>query len=196
VQLGGLILEQVFSEMQSWLRAGHPMVPVSINISPRQLDAGGVDTQIAALLNKYDVPANLIEIEFTESAMMSEAQGVIDQVNGIRNLGIKLNFDDFGTGYSSLSRLQEIDMQVVKIDRAFISKRGTSNQADILVRTIVLMAKGLNMEVIAEGVETEAQLEILKDMACGEAQGFLFSRPVTANAIVPMLCRKLTALLD
>jgi diguanylate cyclase (GGDEF)-like protein len=187
VQLGALILEKVFDQIAQWRIAGEPIVPVSINISPRQLDAGGVDILIKSLLLRHDIPASMIEVELTESAMMSEVPTVIDQVSAIRSFGIKLHLDDFGTGYSSLSRLQEIDMQVVKVDRAFISKLGTSNQADILVRTIVQMAKGLNMEVIAEGVETREQLNLLKGMACDEVQGYLLSRPVSANAVVLLL---------
>lgn len=179
VPLGKLILESVFKQMAAWQSKGEEPVPVSVNISPRQLDAGGVDQQIKDLLTRYKLSADLIEIELTESVMMSEVPAVLDQIAGIRQMGIKLHLDDFGTGYSSLSRLQEIDMQVIKIDRAFVSRLGSSNQADVLVKTIVLMAKELNMTIIAEGVETVSQLEALQHLDCDEVQGYLIAKPVS-----------------
>jgi len=179
VPLGKLIMESVFKQMAAWQSMGEQPVPVSINISPRQLDAGGVDQQIKDLLTRYKLSADLIEIELTESVMMSEVPAVLDQIAAIRQMGIKLHLDDFGTGYSSLSRLQEIDMQVIKIDRAFVSRLGTSSQADVLVKTIVLMAKELNMTIIAEGVETPSQLEALQRLDCDEVQGYLIARPVS-----------------
>src|SRR5690606_8510142 len=131
------------------------------------------------LLIQHDIPPDLIEVELTESVMMNQMQSVTEQIANIRRLGIKLHLDDFGTGYSSLSRLQELDMQVIKIDRAFIS-RLSSGQADVLVKTIVLMAKELHMEVIAEGVETYLQLDALRQLQCHEVQGYLVSKPVSA----------------
>lgn len=187
VQLGKLILDKVFEQIAKWRADGEPVVPVSINISPRQLDAGELDSYIGSLLSRYGIPAELIEFELTESTMMSEVETVISQLSSIRRLGIKLHLDDFGTGYSSLSRLQEIDMQVIKIDRVFISKLGTSSQADVLVKTIVLMAKGFNMDVVAEGVETKEQLDFLRNIACDEVQGYLLSRPVSSDAVTVLL---------
>ncbi|GGI21517.1 hypothetical protein GCM10008066_29460 [Oxalicibacterium faecigallinarum] len=180
VPLGSLVMDCVFRQIAAWQNMGETPVPISLNISPRQLDAGGVDQQIKDLMKRHKVSADLIEIELTESVMMSEVPAVIDQITAIRQMGIKLHLDDFGTGYSSLSRLQEIEMQVIKIDRAFVSRLGTSSQADVLVKTIVLMAKELDMSIIAEGVETIAQLETLQHLDCDEAQGYLIAKPVTA----------------
>ncbi|GGC16559.1 hypothetical protein GCM10007205_26950 [Oxalicibacterium flavum] len=187
VALGSLVMQSVFEQLAQWRDAGETLVPVSINISPSQLDAGGVDHQIQSLLEQYDMQPELIEVELTESVMMSEAESIVEQIANIRKMGVKLHLDDFGTGYSSLSRLQEIDMQVIKIDRAFVSRLGTSNQADVLVKTIVLMAKELHMEIIAEGVETPLQLDALRHLECNEVQGYLIARPVSPKEATALL---------
>lgn len=187
--LGALIFKKVCSQIAQWRAAGERIVPVSVNLSPRQLDAGGTDRLIESLLTEYDLSADMIEVELTESAMMSNSVDVIAQVAAIRDLGIKLHLDDFGTGYSSLSRLQQIRMHVVKIDRCFTSRLGDNEESNVLVNTVVLMAKALNMKVIAEGVETSGQLNLLRDMSCDEVQGYLISTPLSAIDI-PMLIRK------
>ena len=190
VQLGELVIDQVCGQIARWQRENEPLVPISINISPRQLNAGGVDKLIASLLRSHGISPSTIEVELTESAMMSETSDVIGQVAAINNVGIKIHLDDFGTGYSSLSRLQEIDMHIIKVDRAFTSKLGLGKEGEILFKTIVLMAKALDMGVIAEGVETEGQLRILRELGCDEIQGYLVSRPLPASEIVPLLRRQ------
>lgn len=187
VALGTLILEQVCIQIKKWRDHGERVVPVSINVSPIQLDAGGVDKLIMSMLSKYELTPDMLEVELTESSMMNESQDVMNQVMSIRERGIKIHIDDFGTGYSSLSRLQEVKTQVLKVDRAFTSKLGLNKEANILFKTIVQMAKALEMDVIAEGVETEEQLAILKDLGCDEVQGFLISKPLPADAITALL---------
>jgi EAL domain-containing protein (putative c-di-GMP-specific phosphodiesterase class I) len=190
VQLGELVIDQVCAQIAEWLRNGESLVPVSVNISPSQLNAGGVDVLIAGLLKSHGIPPHAIEVELTESAMMSESADVIGQVTAIGNVGVKIHLDDFGTGYSSLSRLQEIDMHIIKVDQAFTSKLGVGKEGEILFKTIVLMAKALDMGVIAEGVETEAQLRILRELSCDEVQGYLISRPLPAAEIVELMRRQ------
>jgi EAL domain-containing protein (putative c-di-GMP-specific phosphodiesterase class I) len=189
IPLGELIFKRVCSQIAQWQAAGEKIVPVSVNLSPRQLDAGGTYQLIKSLLTEYGVSANMIEVELTETAMMSNSIDVISQVAPIRDLGIKLHLDDFGTGYSSLSRLQQIRMHVVKIDRCFTSRLGENEESNVLVNTVVLMAKALNMTVIAEGVETATQLQLLREMSCDEVQGYFISKPVPATDI-PMLIRR------
>lgn len=190
VQLGELVIDQVCAQIAQWQREGEPLVPVSVNISPMQLNVGGVDTLIAGLLKSHGIAPELIEVELTESAMMSESTDVIGQLAAISSLGIKIHLDDFGTGYSSLSRLQEIDMQIIKVDRAFTSRLGTGPEGDILFKTIVLMAKALDMGVIAEGVETEEQLHILRELGCDEVQGYLIAPPLPAADILALMHRQ------
>jgi EAL domain-containing protein (putative c-di-GMP-specific phosphodiesterase class I) len=180
VQLGALIIDKVCRQIAQWKNENGLTLSVSINVSPRQLEEGGIDEIIGSAIRKYQIEPGEIEIELTESSMMSESADVMSQLAALRALGIDLHVDDFGTGYSSLSRIQRIDMQVIKIDRAFTSRLGTSPQANALVKTIVLMAQALDMSVIAEGVETVDQLRDLRDMHCDEVQGYLFSQPLPA----------------
>ena len=132
----------------------------------------------------------MIEVEITETAVAHDADNVRDQIAALTALGITIHVDDFGTGYSSLSRLQEYRMQVLKIDRAFTSKLGTGKEADTLFRTIVSMAKSLNMSVVAEGVETQPQLRALQSFSCDEVQGYLIAPPLPADEIPSLLQRR------
>jgi diguanylate cyclase (GGDEF)-like protein len=190
VALGALVFRKVCSQLAEWREDGERTVPVSINLSPRQLDGGGTDQLIKSLLAEYDIGADLIEVELTETAMMSNSADVLAQIAAIRDLGIKLHLDDFGTGYSSLSRLQQIRMHVIKIDRCFISRLGENEESNVLVNTVVSMAKALNMTVIAEGVETPGQLQLLREMSCDEVQGHLISKPLPAKEIPPMFRKR------
>jgi len=188
VQLGALIIDKVCSQISRWKTENGLVLSVSVNVSPRQLEEGGIDDIVVAALTRHQVSPGALELELTESSMMSESADVMSQLAALRILGIDLHVDDFGTGYSSLSRIQQTDMQVIKIDRAFTSRLGTSPQANALVKTIVLMAQALNMSVIAEGVETVDQLSTLRDMHCEEVQGYLLSHPLPA-ADVPDFIR-------
>src|SRR5690606_15003933 len=118
VQLGELVIDQVCAQIAQWQREGEPLVPVSVNISPMQLNVGGVDTLIAGLLKSHGIAPELIEGELTESAKMSESKDVIGQPAAISRLGSKIHLADFGNGYSSRSRRQEINMQIIKDSRA------------------------------------------------------------------------------
>ena len=140
-------------------------------------------------MRRYRVNASLIEIEITESSMLGGGDLVSGQLAAIRELGIKLLIDDFGTGYSSLSQLQRLEMDVLKIDRAFTSQLRTESSANVLFNAIVVMAHALGMRVVAEGVETLDQLRALQALGCDEVQGFYVSRPV-AVADLPALMRK------
>ncbi len=187
VPLGAIVLEQVCKQITSWREEGERLVPISVNISPLQLDAGGIDQLLLSMLTRYNITSAEIEVELTETSMMNETQEVVDQIAAIRAMGVRIHIDDFGTGYSSLARLQEIKTQVLKVDRAFTSKLGLSKESDILFKAIVEMGKALGMKVIAEGVETEAQLAILEYLECDEIQGFLISKPLPPADIPPLL---------
>jgi len=188
VSLGNLIMKMVFKQAKSWCSLpGITMAPIAFNISASQLNEGGLDKLLSALIEEYDISPHLIEVELTETAMMNDSSMVLDQISAIHELGIEIHIDDFGTGYSSLSRLQQFNMQVLKIDRTFTSKLGKGKEAGILFKTIVLMAKAMDMKVVAEGVETEAQLYMLQDLACDEVQGYFISRPMPPEKILPLL---------
>ncbi|MBC7404894.1 MAG: EAL domain-containing protein, partial [Cytophaga sp.] len=144
----------------------------------RQFQTGYLHSKLKACLEKYQIDAQFLEVEITESAMMGEGTAVIAELMAIRELGIKLLVDDFGTGYSSLSQLQRLDMDILKVDRVFTNELGQSSEGEIFFRAIVSMAHALNMRVVAEGVETVEQLHILRALSCDEIQGYYISRPI------------------
>jgi diguanylate cyclase (GGDEF)-like protein len=191
--LGELIMKKTCAQLASWIARGLPVVPVSVNVSARQFNEGKVRDMLAASLAAHGIRPDLIEIELTESAMMGDFDVVMKEVHAINALGVKIHVDDFGTGYSSLSLLHRLDMDVLKVDRAFTSQLGNGKDGEIFFAAIVSMAKALGMSVIAEGVETTEQLHILQALDCDEIQGFLVSRPLPADD-VPALFRKRTLL--
>jgi predicted signal transduction protein with EAL and GGDEF domain len=188
-RLGECVIEKVCLQQAQWKALGFELLPVSINVSARQFGRGDVHQVLAAAMARHRIEARFIEVEITESAMMGEQSEAVEQLAAIRAQGVKLLVDDFGTGYSSLSQLQKFEMDGLKIDRAFTSELGRSQQGEIFVRAILSMAHALGMSVVAEGVETREQLDILRALSCNEVQGYFISRPVVA-AQMEALMRK------
>jgi len=141
-------------------------------------------------LARHGVAAALLEVEITESAMMGEHEEVIAELAAIRDLGIKLHVDDFGTGYSSLSQLQRLKMDVLKVDRAFTAQLSASKEGKVFFQAIVAMAHALGISVAAEGIETAAQLAILQELDCNEAQGYFIASPVAAVDMADLMARR------
>jgi diguanylate cyclase (GGDEF)-like protein len=190
VKLGDIVIDKACAQVAAWRDEGAQLVPVSINVSPKQFLRGGVRQQLAQALARFALPASLIEVEITESAMMGDQDAILDELEALRALGIKLHVDDFGTGYSSLSQLQRLKMDVLKVDRAFTAELGNSREGEVFFQAIVSMAHALGMEVVAEGVETEVQLEILRALGCNEVQGYLIARPVAPAEMAGMMRRR------
>ncbi|KAF1852513.1 hypothetical protein Lal_00037247 [Lupinus albus] len=187
--LGDLVMEKVLRQMASWRSAGNPVVPVSINVSALQFDNGGISNKIKSLISKYEIPAELVEIELTESAMMGNITEVAKELEAISEQGIKLHVDDFGTGYSSLSMLHKFNMDVLKVDRSFTRQICHGFRGEAFFSAIVSMAKALGMRVVAEGVESVAQLRVLRALGCDEVQGYLLAKPMPADAMLEILKR-------
>jgi EAL domain-containing protein (putative c-di-GMP-specific phosphodiesterase class I) len=139
---------------------------------------------------RHRIEPRFIEVEITESAMMGEQSEAVEQLAAIRAHGVKLLVDDFGTGYSSLSQLQKFEMDGLKIDRAFTMELGRSEQGEIFIRAILSMAHALGMSVVAEGVETREQLDILRALSCNEVQGYFISRPVPAEQMLELMKKR------
>jgi polar amino acid transport system substrate-binding protein len=173
VPLGTWVLRTVLQQMRNWLDEGLPIACVSINVSGRQLTRDLADL-VRNALRETRVNASLLEIEVTESAVIADAGAGIAVLDELRKLGVRLSLDDFGTGYSSLSYLRTLPISGVKIDRSFSTSLSEGGRNTELVASIVAMAKVLGLSVIAEGVETEEQAELLAEMGCDELQGFLF----------------------
>jgi diguanylate cyclase (GGDEF)-like protein len=180
VPLGRWVLHSVARQLRSWLDEGLPIACVSVNVSGRQLTKDLADL-IRGVLRDTGVDPCRLEIEVTESAVMADAEVGVAALEELRALGIRLSLDDFGTGYSSLSYLRSLPISAVKIDRSFSNSLGDDGRNSELVSSIVAMAKVLGLSVIAEGVETEEQADLLTEMGCDELQGFLFGEPMASG---------------
>ena len=190
LRIGELVMAKACAQLAAWREQGLALVPVSINVSPRQFAQGHVHRQLAVQLRRYRIDPGLLEVEITESAMMGEQDEIIAELAAIRDLGVKLHVDDFGTGYSSLSQLQKLRMDVLKVDKSFTSELGNSNQGRVFFQAIVSMAHALGMSVVAEGVETAQQLRILQELSCNEVQGYYIARPMPPHEIVACMERR------
>jgi diguanylate cyclase (GGDEF)-like protein/PAS domain S-box-containing protein len=190
VDIGNWVIKSACKELSRWRKAGLPEIRVSINISTRQLMEKDVVTNIIEIMKSYDIPGSSIELEITENAIMDDMESVIHKLQELSNHGITVAIDDFGTGYSSLSYLHKLPIQTLKIDRTFLKESHINKGDNTIINTIVAMAKALNLNVIAEGVETQRQLEYLREIDCKEAQGFLFGKPLPPEAISQLLLQE------
>ena len=179
--LGELVIDKACAQLARWSRNGQEILPVSINVSSRQFNETDISRVLASSINNYRLNPNLLEIELTESSMMESSTNITHSLTAIRKLGIKLLIDDFGTGYSSLAQLQLLDFDILKIDQAFTKRLGDNEEARVLFTAIITMAHALKMRVVAEGVETARQVDILRSLGCDEMQGFYISVPMPAT---------------
>lgn len=152
-------------------------------MSPQHFAKESLVTYIDKLLEKHDLPAHLLKIEVTESALLSEPEKAINTMNALSDLGVILALDDFGTGFSSLSYLKRLPLDIIKIDRSFVSGIGIEKTDEAIVDATIVLAQRLNMHCIAEGVETREQLDYLTKRNCHYIQGYLYSKPVDAKTI-------------
>ena len=183
VTLGEWVLKEACRQLREWRDRGCLDICMSVNLSARQLRAKNLLEMVAHTMRQFDLQKGDLELEITESVAMENPQATIDLLNQLRGLGITLAIDDFGTGYSSLSYLKLLPFDRLKIDRSFVKDiESDANDAAICAATIAL-AHNLGLELVAEGVETEAQLNFLKEQNCDAAQGYYFSKPVPAQDI-------------
>lgn len=179
--LGDWILRTVCEQVMRWKNEGIAVVPVAVNISAIQLQRQNLWKVVRRVLRETGLPPELLTLELTESLIVSNAQTHIKHLQGLRRDGIRVSIDDFGTGYSSLSYLKQLPIDVLKIDRSFIRNVDVDVKDATIVKAILTMAHGLGLKVVAEGVETAAQLEMLLSHGCEVAQGYYFSRPLAAT---------------
>lgn len=176
--MGLWILSRACEQLKQWSdRHPEQRLTMSVNLSPQQLRSPELLTQIAEVLTRTEIDPACLILELTETAMISDAETAIRMMNGIRELGVHLHLDDFGTGYSSLSSLHRFPLSGLKIDRSFMTSLSERHNYVAVVHAIISLAKHLNMRLIAEGVETEAQIALLRSMQCDLAQGYFFLRP-------------------
>ena len=177
-QLDFYILNQVCSTMDSWIQQGLEPVKVSVNFSKQNFTMPDIGKRICNIVDNWQIPHNLIEIEFTETAYNEDEKMLAKAIRVLNDKGFTASIDDFGSGYSSLSLLENLKFDVLKLDKSLIDTILQNQQSKIVVTNIVRMAKELNMEIVAEGVETRETLQVLKELDCDLIQGYYFDKPL------------------
>jgi diguanylate cyclase (GGDEF)-like protein len=187
--VGEWVIAEACAQLRRWQQAGCAPVPVAVNLSPKQFRRRDLDRLIREALEREGMPAELLELEITESSLMEDPEDAVRSMHDLRAAGLKISIDDFGTGYSSLSYLTRLPLSALKIDRSFVRDAGDSEEAASIVRAVINMAQNLRFTVIAEGVETQEQVAFLRKHGCDQAQGYFFGRPVSAEQTAKLLPR-------
>ena len=178
MDVGRWALHQAVKTYLGWLRAGLPAVRIAVNVSPRQLGGRGFAGEIEKVISSDPSAAAGLELEITESLIMADVKRSTESLQMIRSMGVTIAIDDFGTGFSSLSYLAKLPITTLKIDRSFIVEMNSTPEAKALVAMIVNLAHSLRLKVVAEGVETAAQSDVLRELDCDQIQGYLYSKPL------------------
>ncbi|MGM0477143.1 MAG: EAL domain-containing protein [Pseudomonadota bacterium] len=189
-ELGAWIVEEACGQCRSWRDAGLPPVQMAVNLAAPQFRDAGLPAAIERVLSKTGLPPEGLELEVTESMLMSDIPSVTRTLGEFRDMGVRVALDDFGTGYSSLAYLRQFPLDILKIDRSFVNDIQAGNGGVAIIRTILSLAENLQLETVAEGVETAAQHEFLDKEGCGSIQGFLFARPDTPEACAELIARR------
>ncbi|MBU0918741.1 MAG: EAL domain-containing protein [Pseudomonadota bacterium] len=187
IPLGEFVLREACRQARQWQQDGLAEIRVSVNLSVKQLRQGNFVSLVRQVLEETGLPATMLELELTESQLLDDIDNAISISEQLRALGVRLAIDDFGTGFSSLSYLKRFPVDYVKIDRSFISELEHSSQDAAITRAIIAMVHSLERKVVAEGVETQAQMDFLKANQCDEIQGYLLSPPVPAEQFAELL---------
>jgi diguanylate cyclase (GGDEF)-like protein len=187
ISIGEWVLRTACAQNYNWQLAGLPLVKIAVNISSRQFKEQNLVDITAQVLQETNLKAKYLELEITESLIIENIQQAINTMNQLHSMGITLSLDDFGTGYSSLNYLKRLPIDILKIDRSFVRELIVGSDDAAIVKAIISLAHNLQLSVIAEGVETQAQLEYLQKHGCDEIQGYYISRPVPAEALAKLL---------
>jgi diguanylate cyclase (GGDEF)-like protein len=187
--IGRWVLETACHQVRDWQRRYRAAanLAISVNLSARQFAESGLISDVATILDHVGLDPALLELEITESVVMDQSEASVERLRGLRHLGVKLVLDDFGTGYSSLAYLRRLPLDTIKIDRSFVSGLGDDPADTPIVRAVIQLAHGLGIDVVAEGIETEGQVAVLRGLACDRGQGYWFSRPLPELALEALL---------
>lgn len=186
-EIGEWVLWEACRQAREWLDAGLPQVRIAINVSPLQFKKDDMAHKVATILQIFQLPADSIELEVTEGTVMENTETSISKLRDLDDMGIRLSIDDFGTGYSSLSYLGKLPIHALKIDQSFIMDMMDDKSAHAIVSSTIFLAHTLGLDVVAEGVETEAHRKILQEWHCDELQGYLISKPLAADRFKALL---------
>jgi EAL domain-containing protein (putative c-di-GMP-specific phosphodiesterase class I) len=191
VAAGEWVLESVCAQIKAWREAGLPSSPIAVNLSARQFQQKDLEESVCRILRETAVAPSLLQFELTESLLMTDPEAAERTLLGLKDLGVRLSVDDFGTGYSSLSYLRQLPVDTLKIDRSFVRDIGAGESPDdgVIAQAIISLGHSLRLKVIAEGVETDAQLRFLKRHGCDELQGFLYGEAVAPADYAKLLER-------
>ncbi len=179
--IGTWVIEAVCAQQKAWHDSGAAIVPVAINLSAVQCVQAELLNTIAGTMAAHALEQRFIEFELTETAVMNNPDEAARNLKALKALGVQLSLDDFGTGYSSLAQLKRFPFDFVKIDRSFVSGVDSNPGDKAIAAAIIAMAHSMGLKVVAEGVETEAQLGVMRTLKCDEMQGYLFSKPLPAG---------------
>jgi len=187
--IGEWVLRTACSAARSWLDDEIEPVRVAVNVSPHQLRKDNFAQSVRDILSETGLDPRWLELEITESAALRSAEGAVQSLLELHELGVSIVIDDFGTGHSSLTRLKELPVNGLKIDQSFVRTVATDRDARAIVNGVIALAHALDLTVVAEGVETRAQRDALRSLGCDELQGFLFGRPLPEAAMRSALLR-------
>lgn len=187
VEIGEWVLREACAQAKAWYMSGLPPIRVAVNLSVCQVLAGKFVPLVGQVLGDTGLSASLLDLELTEGFPINDTEQLTGTLHALRSMGLRIALDDFGTGNASLSHLLHFPVHKVKIDRSFLRNAGGVRQGAVIVEGIVAMAHGFGLTVVAEGVESEADLEFLRRLRCDEVQGFLLSKPVAATEITHLL---------
>jgi diguanylate cyclase (GGDEF)-like protein/PAS domain S-box-containing protein len=193
VHIGEWVLRTACQQSKAWQKIGLPDLKISVNISPRQFQEENLVAKIEEILNETGLTPDFLELEITETTIVQNVEFARRALHNLRNMGINISMDDFGTGYSSLGYLKKFSFQTLKIDQSFVRDLQDNPQDKAIISAIVTLGRGFNLRVVAEGVETIEQLEMLRALNCEEMQGYWFSRPLPMSEATQFLCNHFQA---
>jgi EAL domain-containing protein (putative c-di-GMP-specific phosphodiesterase class I) len=185
--IGRWVMETACAQNVAWQRQGLPPVCMAVNLSLRQLMDDKLLEDIKAALDDSGMASNLLELEITESMLMHDPARLIAVLTNIKKMGVRLAIDNFGTGYASLAQIKHFPIDTLKVDRSFIRNLPQDSENRSITEAIIAMGRTLSLTVVAEGVETQAQEDFLRDHICDEMQGFYFSRPIAPDKFADLL---------
>jgi len=192
IPMGEWVLREACRQALEWQHAGIRDLVVAVNLSAVQFKRSDLVQTVGNILSASGLPPELLELELTESILIVDTESILSTVKRLKQLGVKLSIDDFGTGYSSLSYLKRFEVDKLKIDQSFVRDLAIDENDAAIVRAIIQMAKSLGLSTIAEGIENEHTMNLLKDFGCDEAQGYHLGRPMPAAAFSELIGGKRT----